>query len=316
MRLAIFGATSQIAKDLVLHFAAQSNHELVLYGRRPEAIVQWLSYVGLAGRFEVVNFNDFNTHEHFDGILNFVGVGDPAKAALMGAHIFDVTLQYDDLALNYVRNHPECRYIFLSSGAAYGANFFTSVDEKSLSYVAINKLKSQDWYGVAKLHAECRHRALGSLPIVDVRVFSYFSHTQDMNARFLMTDIVRAVRDNTILKTSDDYIVRDFINPLDFFKLISVLLLAPAENVVVDTYSLKVIDKPDLLAAMKEKFGLHYEISQSSVSVNATGDKSHYYSRNTRAADFGYQPTLTSLEGIVKEMQMILQGTARGTDRA
>jgi hypothetical protein len=75
------------------------------------------------------------------------------------------------------------------------------------------------------------------------------------------------------------------------------------------------IDKPNLLTAMRKKFGLQYEITQASVSVNATGIKPNYYSLNTRASDFGYQPTLTSLEGIVKEMQVILQGTARGIDR-
>ena len=37
----------------------------------------------------------------------------------MGASIFDVTLKYDEMALDYVRQHPDCRYIFLSSGAAY-----------------------------------------------------------------------------------------------------------------------------------------------------------------------------------------------------
>jgi hypothetical protein len=50
--------------------------------------------------------------------------------------------------------------------------------------------------------------------------------------------------------------------------------------------------------------------------VNATGDKPHYYSLNTRAAEFGYQPTLTSLEGIVQELQMIYSDEARGSDRA
>lgn len=49
--------------------------------------------------------------EHLDVILNFVGVGNPAQAALMGASIFDVTLKYDKLALDYVREDPRCRYI-------------------------------------------------------------------------------------------------------------------------------------------------------------------------------------------------------------
>ena len=315
MRIAILGATSQIAKDLVLSFCTQSSHELELYARRPAVVAQWLASVGLVGRYAVADFAAFSADAHFDAILNFVGVGNPAQAAAMGASILDVTLKYDEMALDYVRQHPDCRYIFLSSGAAYGASFDEPVNENTKAIIAINNLQPQDWYAVAKLHAECRHRSLPHLAIVDIRVFNYFSHTQDMSARFLMTDVLRAIRDKTILKTSPDYIVRDFLHPSDFYKLVDALLSSPAINVAVDCYSRAPIDKPSLLAAMQEKFGLKYEIVQAGVGVNATGGKPHYYSRTTRAADFGYQPTLTSLEGIVKEMQMILQGAARGTDR-
>lgn len=307
MRLAILGATSQIAKDLVQSFAAQSSHELVLYARRPDAVLQWLSSVGLEGRYVAADFTVFSTDEHFDAILNFVGVGNPAQAAAMGASIFDVTLQYDELALSYVRQHPTCRYIFLSSGAAYGASFDAPVDVNTKATVPINNLQPQDWYGVAKLHAECRHRSLAPLPIVDIRVFNYFSRTQDMDARFLITDILRAIRDKTVLKTSSDYIVRDFIHPSDFYNLVNAILAAPATNAVVDAYSKAPIDKPTLLAAMQEKFGLQYEIVQTGAGVNATGGKPHYYSRNTRAVEFGYQPARTSLEGILIEATAILQ---------
>ena len=315
MRIAILGATSQIAKDLVLSFSAQSNHELVLYARRPMVVSQWLASVGLVDRYSVADFTAFSVDEHFDALLNFVGVGNPAQAAAMGASIFDVTLKYDEMALDYVRQHQDCRYIFLSSGAAYGASFDEPVNEKTKATIAINNLQPQDWYAVAKLHAECRHRSLPHLPIVDVRVFNYFSHTQDIEARFLITDILRAIRGKAVLQTSSDYIVRDFIHSSDFCNLVNAILAAPAANAAVDCYSKEPIDKPALLAAMQEKFQLQFEITQTATGVNATGSKPHYYSVNTRAADFSYQPTLTSLEGIVKETQMMLQGAARGSDR-
>lgn len=306
MRIAIFGATSQIAKDLVQSFAANSRHNLVLFARRPEAVTQWLAFVGLGGRYAVANFAAFNTEQHFDAILNFVGVGNPVQAAAMGASIFDVTLQYDELALSYVRQHPACRYIFLSSGAAYGASFDAPVDANTKATVPINNLQPQDWYGVAKLHAECRHRSLPQLPIVDIRVFNYFSHTQDMDARFLITDILRAIRDKTVLKVSADYIVRDFIHPSDFCNLVNSVLASPAANAVVDSYSRAPIDKPTLLAAMQERFGLQYEIVKTGAGVNATGGKPQYYSLNTGAANFGYEPRMTSIEGIVHEMKSML----------
>ncbi|MFZ2123666.1 MAG: NAD(P)-dependent oxidoreductase [Rhodoferax sp.] len=305
MRIAILGATSQIAKDLVRSFSEQSHHELMLYARRPEVVSQWLASVDLAGRYEVADFTAFNTDEHFDAILNFVGVGNPAQAAAMGASIFDITLKCDEMALGYLRQHPQCRYIFLSSGAAYGASFDEPVNENTKAVIAINNLQPQDWYGVAKLHAECRHRALVHLPIIDIRVFNYFSHTQDMSARFLITDILRAIRDKTVLRTSPEYIVRDFLNPADFYQLVGVLLAASATNTVVDCYSRAPVDKPTLLAAMQDKFGLQYEIKQTNASVNATGSKPHYYSLNTHAADFGYQPAFTSLQGVLHEVERV-----------
>lgn len=305
MRIAILGATSQIAKDLVLSFSTQSSHELVLYARRPDVVTQWLASVGLIGRYAVADFMAFSGNEHFDAILNFVGVGNPARAAAMGASIFDVTLKYDELALDYLRQHPRCRYIFLSSGAAYGSSFDEPVDKNTKAVVAINNLQPQDWYGVAKLHAECRHRSLAHLPIIDIRVFNYFSHTQDISARFLITDILRAIRDKAVLKTSPDYIVRDFIHPSDFFKLVIAVLSSPAVNKAVDCYSKAPIDKPTLLSTMQENFGLQYEVAEATVGVNATGSKPCYYSLNTLAADFGYQPSLASVDGILIEAKAV-----------
>jgi nucleoside-diphosphate-sugar epimerase len=306
MHIAILGATSQIAKDLIVAFAKQDNHELVLFARRPEAVTNWLTSVDLQGRHSVKDFAAFNTDAHFDAILNFVGVGDPAQAAAMGASIFDVTLKYDQIALSYLEQHPLCRYIFLSSGAAYGSSFEVPVDENTKATVAINNLQPQEWYAVAKLHAECRHRSHPEWPIIDIRVFNYFSRTQDISARFLITDILRAIRDKTVLKTSSDYIVRDFIHPFDFFQLVRALLTSPATNAVVDCYSKAQIDKPTLLAAMQDKYGLQYETISTAITINATGSKHHYYSRNTRAASFGYLPSMTSLEGLIKEMNAIL----------
>jgi nucleoside-diphosphate-sugar epimerase len=305
MRIAILGATSQIAKDLVQSFAANSRHDLVLFARRPEAVTQWLADVGLVGLYAVANFAAFNADQHFDAILNFVGVGNPAQAAAMGASIFDVTLQYDELALSYVRQHPTCRYIFLSSGAAYGSSFAAPVDENTQAVIPINKLEPQDWYGVAKLHAECRHRALAHLPIVDIRVFNYFSHTQDMQARFLITDILRAIKNSETLITSSGNIVRDYIGPDDFFQLISLILSAQAINDVVDCYSKGPVDKMTLLKTMNDRYGMDYEIRCATAGINATGAKMNYTSINRRAQKYGYHPSRTALATVIYEVEKI-----------
>ena len=229
----------------------------------------------------------------------------------IGYAIFDITLKFDQLALDYLRTNTRCQYLFLSSGAVYGTQFDAPATRESAALVSINSLSSQEWYGAAKLHAECRHRAHAELNIFDIRVFNYFSRTQDISARFLITDILRAIRDKKVLKISPNNVTRDFLHPSDFYKLVLTLLATPAINTSVDCYSRAPIDKDTLLKAMRVKFDLDYEITDVS-GLNATGSKAYYYSLNTRAADYGYQPGLTSLAGILIEAEAILsQGSLR-----
>jgi nucleoside-diphosphate-sugar epimerase len=305
-KIAILGATSQIAKDLVLSFLRKDDHDLVLFARRPEAVAQWIAAEKLAGRCAVGGFQTFNENEHFDAIINFVGSGNPAQTQAMGASILDVTQEYDTLALNYLRRHPQCRYLFLSSGAAYGSSFDEPVNENSAAKIEINHLQSQDWYAVAKLYAECRHRSLAHLPIVDIRVFNYFSHTLDMAARFFITDILRAIRSGETLIVSSDNIVRDYIGPADFYQLVSGILSTAPSNEVVDCYTNAPVDKMTLLAGMQERFGLRYEVRDAPAEINATGTKKKYFSKNRKAERFGYLPPNNSLENVIREAGLAL----------
>jgi nucleoside-diphosphate-sugar epimerase len=270
---------------------------------------EWLSASGLKRRYAVDGFTSFARNE-FDAVINFVGVGNPAQLVAMGNTILDITLRFDDLVLDYLRAHPACRYLFLSSGTAYGSRFDEPVTLDTPAVIPLNHISPSDWYGMAKLHAECRHRAHPEYAINDIRVFNYFSRSQDISARFLISDILRAVLEKTNLQTSSDLIVRDYLHPSDFHQLVRMLLSAPANNTPMDCYSLAPVDKPTLLAAMQKEFGLCFEVSESSVNVNATGRKPHYYSLNTRAADFGYRPSLTSLEGIMIEAAHIVRNGA------
>lgn len=306
MKIAILGATSQIARDLIVSLSGATGNQLHLFARRTEDVLGWLAANGMAGHHPVGSFAEFGKQE-FDAIINFVGAGDPAQIAKMGGEILDVTLRFDEMVLEYLKTHPSCRYLFLSSGAAYGSNFAEPVRRETPAIITINDLAAHEWYGVAKLHAECRHRAHPELHIIDIRVFNYFSRTQDIDARFLVTDMLRAIRNKTVLKTSSDYIVRDYLHPSDFYRLVTALLTAPAANAAVDCYSKAPIDKPGLLQAMQNEFGLRYEVMEAHTTINATGGKPHYYSLNKRAAEFGYQPQLTSTEGVLKEAAAMLQ---------
>ena len=90
-------------------------------------------------------------------------------------------------------------------------------------------------------------------------------------------------------------------------RLVIALLTSPASNTVVDFYSKASIDKPTLLVAMQDSFGLCYEVIKTSISVNATGNKPHYYSLKKKAVDFGYKPTISSMDGLLKGTRMYMQ---------
>jgi nucleoside-diphosphate-sugar epimerase len=308
MRIALLGATSQVAKDMIAGLSKQEGIELCLFARRPQAVEAWLLGVGLHERHVVAGFDRFDTLGHFDAIINFVGVGNPATAREMGATIFDITLEFDGLALNHVKRHPGCRYLFMSSGAAYHSDFSSPATDTTESKFRLNAVDSRDWYGIAKLHAECRHRALPELAIVDIRLFNYFSHTMDMNARFLATDMFRAIRDKTLFHTSPDNIVRDYLHPDDFRQLVMKILFAGPVNLGVDAYSRQPVDKLGMLECMHKEFGLNYELTSSApATFNATGLKPFYYSLSRKAERFSYAPSMNSMDCIRMETRLAIE---------
>ena len=306
MKIAIFGANSQIAKDLLLSFSKKKKYEFSLFVRKVELLNKWINNKNLNESYQVQEYSEFSNHQKYDVIINFVGIGDPAKAQKMGNDIFKITEQYDDMALEYLKQHKKTKYIFLSSGAVYGGNYQEPIDKDTVATIDINNLKSTDWYTLAKLYTEAKHRSLSDLSIVDVRVFNYFSHTQNMDARFLITDIVRAIKNKEVFKTSADNIVRDFITPPDFYCLIQAIIDYDSTNMALDCYTKSSVSKFNLLNELKSEFGLEYEVEDGINIVNATGIKLNYYSLNKAAKSINYNPKNSSLDGIIQEINLTL----------
>lgn len=303
MRIAILGASSQIARDLIESFSQYTNYVCDLFVREKNNAQAWLNLLN-NNNYTVKEYEHFSVDESYDVLINFVGIGDPAKAKEMGAKIFEVTHYYDSLALEYIKQHKACRYIFLSSGAVYGGNFEKPVTKETIASININQLDVAEWYSVAKLYAEARHRAMSNYSIVDLRVFNYFSHTQDIHARFLITDIVRAIMNGEVLKTSNLNIYRDFITPTDFYQLIQCVINGKLINQAIDCYTKEPVDKLTMLAELSEVYGLKYQLVKQA-GINATGLKTHYYSFNRDAEKTGYIPKFESINGIEAEIEKI-----------
>ena len=305
--IAILGASSQIACDLIHSMADAGRSGIQLYVRDLIKTKNWVEKNKLEKQCEIFPFESYGKIDH-EVVINFVGVGDPQRAAKIGTSIFDITNYYDELVLKHLENNPSRRYIFLSSGAVYGKNFHQPVTADSSAIIPINNLRPEDWYGVAKLYAESRHRANPELAIVDLRIFNYFSKSQDLTSRFFITDILNSLSKDQILKVSADNIVRDYLHPSDFYNLVENIINRPPVNIALDCYSREPVDKFTLLSELSKKFNLRFkvEIAEENFIVNATGIKSSYYSLNRKAKEFGYDPKYSSLEGVLKEASLLL----------
>lgn len=306
MNIAVLGATSQIGKDLIVSLEACKGNFLTLYSRRPEKLELWAKSNKLRN-YKIKHLDIFTIEGQYDAVLNFIGSTSPSKVLDLGSEIDEITTKYDLLVLSYLKSHPNCKYIFISSGAVYGDNFESPVMESSKSVFPINNLQNYHWYGISKLNAEIRHRAMPKFSIVDIRIFNYFSHTQDMTSGFFMAEIAKAIKEGIVFKTSGESINRDYLNPEDFFRLISMLLKVKSLNIGLDCYSLEPINKKSLLQFLNLKYSFEYEITTETMGINAYGARRNYYSNSKRASKFGYIPIYTSLDGIEKEIDLYLQ---------
>ncbi len=306
-RIAVVGATSHLARDFILTAEAAFAPDFRLYARRPQVVSEFLARHELSGRFPVRSLDEFG-REEYTAVINFIGVGDPSRAKAMGAEIFSATRIMDQIVLDYLICNPRTTYIFMSSGAVYGTNYAVPVNANSQAEFPINNLHSSNYYSVAKFYAEALHRSYENLNILDIRIFNYFSRSVDLSARFLITDMVNAIRSGAIFATDSSPVVRDFLHPDDFCRLIRACLNAPAgTNMPIDAYSQSPISKDKLLVLLAEEFSLRYQIISDIETVNATGAKPFYYSTNRRAASLGYSPSHSSRNGIIKEISAILE---------
>lgn len=304
MKIAILGASSEIAKDLIRLFAANNEDSLILFARRPDEMDAWLCSLGLSKKYPTFHFESFSQSQNLDAVINFVGVGDPSKAIEIGNSILGITEKYDHLALEYLKKNPKCKYIFMSSGAVYGESFIKPVGELASDVVSESQRGLVNHYALSKIDAELRHRNLPDLGIADLRIFSYFSHTQKIESHFFMSDVMRSIINKSLLLTSSEDMIRDYLGRFDFYQLIRKILLGPSVNMAVDCYSQSPVSKFELLKNLENIFGLQYQVIDSLGGASPTGKKKNYYSLNRSAEYFGYKPLSNSMSTVLSEVEL------------
>ncbi len=308
-RVAILGATSHIAKGLILNFFKKAEEYSVgLFARNTRKVFEFLELIEVDDEnshvFEIEWFN--KGKEKFDVVINCVGAGTPGKVTSLADGIFRLTEEFDNLCLEYLQNNPDTLYINLSSGAVYGSFFAAAASSRTKTEIDVNNFKQADFYGLAKLYSECKHRAMADLNIVDLRIFAYFSRFIDLHGKYLMTEVVNSILHNKVFRTTPDDIVRDFVHPDDLFFLVECCIKNKKLNDSFDVYSLAPVSKFELLDFLSSSFGLKYQIEGDVKFLNATGIKSQYFSEFRKAEKIGFFPKLKSIESIGIELKKML----------
>lgn len=304
-KIAILGATGHIAKSLIESFCRTNKYELFLFARSLDRLNKFLSSIQGNNAVSSMMFSDFNRAD-YDVIINCVGIGDPGKLKIAGDSIFRLTETFDNMVLDYLKFHTTAIYINFSSGAAYGTDFSVPVDEFSCNNLDINHIAPSDFYGIAKINSEAKHRAMANLNIIDLRVFGFFSRFIDIESQYFMNEVISCIKNDKEFITRRKNIIRDYVHPQDLMSLIEKCINKQDFNEVFDVYSLKPVTKFEILDYFTTQYGLKYSIKSDINVLTATGTKDNYYSNNKKAEKIGYFPQFTSMDSIIEETKAIL----------
>jgi nucleoside-diphosphate-sugar epimerase len=117
---------------------------------------------------------------------------------------------------------------------------------------------------------------------------------------------VNSLLNKKVLVTSPDNIMRDFITPPDFFNLIQKIISFGELNTVFDCFTKAPVKKLELLAILEREFSLTYNIKDNIGKPNFDKLKMNYFSENKLAESIGYFPQYSSIDGILRELNILL----------
>ncbi|HUW22027.1 MAG TPA: NAD(P)-dependent oxidoreductase [Candidatus Bathyarchaeia archaeon] len=308
-KIAVFGATSHIAKGLINNFLEREEFSLHLYTRSPDKACRFLGTIKKSPDKNCVIHEGYENFikSSYDIIINCVGVGPIDKLQGNYTNYFMVTEKYDNLVIECLRSScPEALYISFSSGAIYGSGFTMPAEENTMSSIRVNHVAKEDYYSISRLNSEVKHRAFDYLRIVDLRVFSYFSRFIDLTDSYFITELLDCVLKKKVFVTTDKDFVRDYLHPKDMYSAIKGCMKFKKINAAFDINSARPVEKKEILDYFSSEYGLKYQVSRALKHVSATGSKDIYYSKYNKAREIGYKPVFTSMETIKEESKYIL----------
>ena len=305
MKIAILGSTGHVGKNIIYYFSKEKNFELFLFTRDEKKLEKITLQYGIKNNFSIRKYDEFND-SRYDAVINCVGLSNPADIAVAEEESLETTETFDVLTLEYLKNFPKTKLINFSSGAVYGGQFSSPIKYTTLIDKNFNYMNIKSNYALATIRSEIKHRTLKNLNIIDLRLFSFFSRFINLDAKFLMCEMISSIMQNKKFLTDETDIYRDYIHPKDLFSYVKKCICKDSLNDVFDLRSKKPIGKFELLNFLKEKCGLQYEINSRVKFSNPTGFKRNYYSESRKAESLGYKPEYSSIDTILDELSFII----------
>jgi nucleoside-diphosphate-sugar epimerase len=304
-KIAILGATGYVGRSLVREFFLEKkSYHLSLFSRSKEKLHTHIPETPKKVEYSAHSYDDFHKGE-YDVIINCTGISSSPNVQKNPFELFKVTEEVDSLVIDYLHHNPKALYVNISSGVVYGENFETSVTEKSKTILPAGFFEGGESYAITKINAEAKHRALSAYNIVDIRVFGFFGALVDVDSPFLMSEIVKSLRDKKVFVTNKDDIIRDYVTACDLLTLITLVMKKTTINDYFDIYSKKPISKFALLKALTKKYKLDYTITVPTAKTKMIA-KNAYFSKSKKATTvLGYKPERTSLDGILSELDRL-----------
>ena len=280
-KIAILGAKGHVAENV--YYQMRENNKIYQFSREeiddPE------------GGYFHYPYTYFSRYD-YDVIINCVGHGNPADIEKAGADLFFVTEKYDNMAIDYLREHPSTKYVFISSGIVHN------------DY----DIYKPNFYLMTKLNAEAKHRALPDLNISDIRLYSFFSRFINLDAKFFMTSLIKSIETGTEFVLDESIFVRDYINPQDLAALINICVKQKFFNDALDIYSLNPVEKYEIIQYFQRKHHLKTKFVDSMNSFTSVG-KGVYRANEKlkmKASNLGYVPKFSSMDTIREESKYLL----------
>jgi nucleoside-diphosphate-sugar epimerase len=305
MKIAIFGGSGHIGKNIIYYLKDETDTEVYCFSRNPEKAAGFIKLIN-AKNCIPKTYSEFSGIK-FHAIINCIGIGNPANLRKAQDEIFMLTEYYDNLILDHLKKNESTVYINLSSGAVYGTDFSKPANDSSISSIEIDNIATGDYYRIAKINSEAKHRSLSGLNIIDLRIFGFFSRFIELEKEFLLCEIINCIKDNKMFITGADNIFRDYIHPHDFIKIVRRCIAGNNLNKAFDINSKTPVSKFELLDFFKNKYSLNFRVDSNTEFASITGNKLNYYSTSSNFEILKFIPEYTSLESVSTETEALFK---------